>query len=51
MYVCLKIALNIQINVSKQALFILICMLTQVYVLLLTRFAYVKYSFNKCLEL
>ena len=26
-------------------------MLAQVYVLLLTRFTYFKYSFNKCLEL
>ena len=34
-----------------QALFILICMLAQVYVLLLTSFTYFKYSFNKCLEL
>ena len=48
MYVTFKIALNIQVNVS---LFILICMLAQVYVLLLTRFTYFKYSFNKCPEL
>ena len=32
-------------------MFIFVCMLTQVYVLLLTRFTYLKYSFNKCLEL
>ena len=49
-YVTLKIALNIQVNVSKKNMFILICMLSQVYVLLLTRFTYFKYSFNKCLE-
>ena len=35
--VTLKIALNIQVNVSKNALFIFICMLAQVYILLLTR--------------
>ena len=51
MYVTFKIALNIQVNVKLQTLFILICLLAQVYVLLLTRFTYFKYSFNKCLEL
>ena len=50
MYVTFKIALNIKL-MSLTSLVILICMLAQVYILLLTRFTYFKYSFNKCLEL
>ena len=51
-YVTLKIALNIQVNVSnKPCLYLFICMLAQVYVLLLTRFTYFMYSFNKGIEL
>ena len=46
-YVTLKIALNIQVNVSNMP----ICMLAQVYVLLLTMFTNFKNSFNNCLEL
>ena len=50
MYVTFKMALNIQVNVSNKSCLYL-CMLAQVYVLLLTRFTYFKYSFNKCLGL
>ena len=50
MYVTFKMALNIQVNVSNNPCLYL-CMLAQVYVLLLTRFTYFKYSFNKCLGL
>ena len=51
MYVTFKIALNIQVNVSYKPSLYFFCMLAQVYVLLLTRFACFKYSFNNCLEL
>ena len=50
MYVTFKIELNIQC-MSLKALFILICMLAQVYVLFLKRFNYFEYSFNKYPEL
>ena len=51
MYVTFKIALNNQVNASYKPSLYFFCMLAQVYVLLLIRFTYFKYSFNKCIEL
>ena len=50
MYVTFKIALNIKLMSLTSPVF-LFCMLAQVYILILARFTYFKYSFNKCLEL